>query len=96
MKKRTYKAPMAPRLSGEDDVSQFSADFTKQAPEDKEVDPPAAKNAENYFKGYSFVAAQWRRNPVQELPPVDRAEPTTRPKLEDVLMTQKVVSCATF
>lgn len=89
------KAPMIPPLSGEDDVSQFSEDFTKQSPEDKDVEAPAARNAANYFRGYSFVAPQWRRNPVQEVTLVDRPEPSSRPKVDEVLMTQKLVSSAT-
>lgn len=94
LKKRGYKTPMQPTLEGEDDVRQFSTDFTNVEPEDKDVDPPAAKNAHNYFRGYSFVAPEWRSRSAQEVPPVDRPEPTSRPKLEEVLSAQKNVSCA--
>lgn len=92
LKSKKIPTPMKPALSGEDDVSQFSVDFTNELPVDREVEPPAAKNAANYFRGYSFVAPQWCRSPVQEISTVERPEPTSRPKLDEVLMPIKNVS----
>lgn len=52
LKEKASKAPMVPKVDGEDDVRQFSEDFTKETitPEDDGVPLPHA-NAANLFRG---------------------------------------------
>lgn len=51
LRDKKYLAPIKPRLSGNEDVSQFADDFTKQPPEDKPAERPTQKNSSNFFRG---------------------------------------------
>ncbi|KAH8418193.1 hypothetical protein KR222_000147, partial [Zaprionus bogoriensis] len=50
------KAPYKPTLNGEDDVQNFSHEFTDQSPEDPECDAPPARI--QLFRGYTYVAPE--------------------------------------
>lgn len=67
LKEKKYRAPMIPHVRDKFDVSQFSEDFTAQQAIDgpAENGPPQGPRASRYFRGYSFVASQFRsKNPV--------------------------------
>jgi ribosomal protein S6 kinase alpha-5 len=49
--------PFRPNISSELDTTNFADEFTKQTPFDSPaLIPPTAANAENLFRGYSYVA----------------------------------------
>lgn len=50
------KAPYKPTLNAEDDVQNFSNEFTDQSPEDPECDSPPARI--QLFRGYTYVAPE--------------------------------------
>lgn len=91
--KKEIETPMTPDLKGEDDVSYFSEEFTKKEAVDSPCPAPTAKDAANYFRGYSFVAPQWRKTDPHDtvLPPsLERRVQINRPSIVDVLKSKNV------
>ncbi|KYN07482.1 PREDICTED: ribosomal protein S6 kinase beta-1-like [Cyphomyrmex costatus] len=53
---RQLKPPFRPKLSSEEDVSQFDKKFTTSAPIDSPVDYTLSESADGLFQGFTYVA----------------------------------------
>ncbi|XP_026832820.1 chromosomal serine/threonine-protein kinase JIL-1 isoform X2 [Drosophila erecta] len=56
LRNKRRKAPYKPTLNAEDDVQNFSNEFTDQVPEDPECDAPPSRI--RLFRGYTYVAPE--------------------------------------
>lgn len=56
LRNKRRKAPYKPTLNAEDDVQNFSNEFTDQLPEDPECDAPPSRI--RLFRGYTYVAPE--------------------------------------
>jgi len=56
LRTKRRKAPYKPTLTAEDDVQNFSNEFTDQVPEDPECDAPPSRI--RLFRGYTYVAPE--------------------------------------
>ncbi|XP_002133533.3 chromosomal serine/threonine-protein kinase JIL-1-like [Drosophila pseudoobscura] len=53
---KLYAAPFKPTLTADDDVQNFSTEFTDQRPEDPECEAPTSSG--QLFRGYTYVAPE--------------------------------------
>lgn len=53
---RQLKPPFKPKLSSEEDVSQFDKSFTGTAPVDSPVDCTLSESADELFEGFTYIA----------------------------------------
>lgn len=56
LRAKRRKAPYKPPLTSEDDVQNFSSEFTDMVPEDPECDAPPSRI--RLFRGYTYVAPE--------------------------------------